>query len=546
MANPWEMDWTGNASSGAKPWEMTWDQPKTPTPAGERFKQGLRDPLDKGAQMLTRALPEGVVSGVNRATQFVNELPIIGPATKAIGMTPATQQQIDQGVTQRERAYVPPEGFDWMRAGGNMVSTAPLAAALPVGAAALPRIGYGAATGAGIGAVSTPVAENQDQFWQQTAEGAKGGAIGGAIAAPIVGALSRVIQPKTSPQVKTLLSEGVTPTPGQILGGMAGRAEEKLTSVPLLGDAITSAKQKSIEELNKAAYARALKPIGGKVPDEVGRTGVASVSDQLSSAYNTLLPKLSFKADGQFAADLSKIQQMAATFPPAEARQFQQALRDRVIGKLTPQGLASGETIKAIESELGKMAKGYRGDQSFDKRQLGDALGEVQNAIRQTLQRTNPAHADELAKINLGYANYARIRNAGARAGKQEGGFTPAGLAGGVRATDRSVGKGDYARGKAFMQDLSDAGVNVLGSKYPDSGSIGRLLMGAGTLGSGALNLGIPGALGVASLPYLPGGRQLMAALLARRPALAEPIANSVSRIPGGLLGPAMYPLLNE
>jgi hypothetical protein len=237
---------------------------------------------------------------------------------------------------------------------------------------------------------------------------------------------------------------------------------------------------------------------------------------------------------------------MAATLPDVEARQFENVIRQKVVGKLTPQGLASGETVKAIESELGQLARGYKGDPSFDKRQLADAIAEVQNAIRQTLQRANPAHARELADINTGYANYARIRNAGARAGNQEGGFTPAGLAAGVRAMDRSVAKGDYGRGRAFMQDLSDAGVNVLGSKYPDSGSIGRLLMGAGTIGSGAVNLGIPGALGVASLPYLPGGRQLMAALLARRPALAEPIANSVARAPAGLFGPMMYPLLNE
>src|SRR5688572_8366082 len=62
---------------------------------GSRFMQGLRDPLDAGAQMLTRVLPEGVVSGVNKATQYVNELPGIGPVTKALGMTPATSQQID-------------------------------------------------------------------------------------------------------------------------------------------------------------------------------------------------------------------------------------------------------------------------------------------------------------------------------------------------------------------------------------------------------------------------------------------------------------------
>lgn len=542
MANPWEMQWGG----GANPWEMAWDAPEPPQSKGSRFVQGLRDPLDKGAQMLTRALPEGVVSGVNKATEYVNKMPVIGPVTKALGMTPATQQQIDAGVTQREQSYRPPEGFDWMRTLGNIGTTMPAAVALPVGAAWPARTALGAVGGYGLGAVTTPVAQDQERFWEQTHEQGKTGAIGGAIAAPLVGALSRVIQPQTREPVRKLLEEGVTPAPGQILGGVAQRIEDKFMSLPLLGDAISSARQKGVEELNRAAYARALKPIGGKVPSEVGRAGVDDVSNQLSAAYNDLLPKLSFKADAQFGADLTRLRAMAATLPDAEAKQFESIIRQQVVGKFTPAGLASGETIKAVESDLGRLARGYKGDPSFDKRQLGLALEEMQNSIRQTLQRSNPAQADQLAKINEGYAAYTRIRNAGARAGNQEGGFTPAGLAGGVRQGDRSVGKGDYARGRAFMQDLSDAGVNVLQSKVPDSGTTGRALWGLGALGSGALSPFIPGALGVASLPYLPGGRQLAAALLARRPALAEPIANSIARTPAGLIGPFMYPALNE
>ena len=76
-----------------------------PTPTGERFLQGMRDPVDAGAQLLTRMLPESVVSGVNRATQFVNEIPGIGSVTRALGITPATSQQIDAGIAEREAAY---------------------------------------------------------------------------------------------------------------------------------------------------------------------------------------------------------------------------------------------------------------------------------------------------------------------------------------------------------------------------------------------------------------------------------------------------------
>jgi hypothetical protein len=206
----------------------------------------------------------------------------------------------------------------------------------------------------------------------------------------------------------------------------------------------------------------------------------------------------------------------------------------------------NGESLKAAESELGRAARGYRGSPDFDVRQLGDALTAVQQSVRNTLVRSNPAHADELSRINAGFANLARVEDAAGRLGSKEGVFTAAQLSAAVRSADKSVRKNQFARGHALMQDLSDAGENVLGSKYPDSGSIGRLLLGGSAVGAGAVNPLIPGALGVASLPYLPVGRQIAAGLLARRPAGAEAVAEALRHVPAGLLAPAAYPALNN
>jgi hypothetical protein len=60
------------------------------------------------------------------------------------------------------------------------------------------------------------------------------------------------------------------------------------------------------------------------------------------------------------------------------------------------------------------------------------------------------------------------------------------------------------------------------------------------------MNPMIPGALSIASAPYLPVGRQIAAGLLARRPGFAEPVAEGVKRLPAGLLAPMLYPLLNQ
>ena len=71
-----------------------------------------------------------------------------------------------------------------------------------------------------------------------------------------------MISPQTSKEVKTLMDQGVTPTAGQILGGRLQSVEDRLMSVPLLGDAITTGRKRASEELNRAAYARALTGTG--------------------------------------------------------------------------------------------------------------------------------------------------------------------------------------------------------------------------------------------------------------------------------------------
>ena len=136
-------------------------------------------------------------------------------------------------------------------------------------------------------------------------------------------------------------------------------------------------------------------------------------------------------------------------------------------------------------------------------------------------------YAEKLRAINKGYANYAIIRNAASRAGT-EGGFTPVQLDAAVRAMDKSVGKGATATGTANMQDLTDAGRQVLANKYPDSGTIGRGLLDGGVLGAGLYNPAIPASLAAGGIPYTPVTQRIMASLLEIRPQGAESVGRAV------------------
>lgn len=532
----------GAVAAPAAPAAPTGVQSATANPLG-RMAQGMRDPVDAAAQIFERAVPERIRAIVNDFGNFLADLGL------PVSYAPQSGYASDAAVADSERRYQEARqatgsaGIDFARAGGNLITMAPAAAAAPVRATLGAKTAIGAMTGGASGMLQ-PVTGNTEDFWTEKVKQAGGGALFGAAAAPIAHGIARVIQPQTAPHVREMIDAGVTPTPGQILGGFAQRTEDKLTSLPILGDAISAARRNAINQFNTAVYNRALTPLGQKAGDEVGFKGVEAVRRALSDTYEELLPKLRFQADDAFKAELETVRAMAATLPEQQAKRFEQILKQQVLDKMTPQGLASGRTMQTINSELGKFADGYRGNRHFDDQQLAAALDEVQAAIRRQVTRINPEHATELKALQTGWANYARIRDAAAQKGAHEGVFTPSQLWGAAKRGDKSVGKRATSEGQALMQDLAESGRTALGSKYPDSGSAGRLWMGGATAGGGYfLEPSIPLTLGAASLPYLPYLRGVTAAMLTQRPEFAGPLAEGVRAFlppAGAVMAPAL------
>lgn len=493
-----------------------------------RILQGMRDPIDELAAMA----PKGLQAVTSLGGNYEN------PVSRYFGEEAKRVQDINKQNEldyQKSREATGESGMDVARFVGNVASpvNAAIAARIPtVAASGLKAAGIAAGTGAlagGVGGALSPVDTQSNDYWRtKMAEALKGSAIGG-VAGPIIGnVFPRIVSPNTSENVKMLIASGVTPTPGQIIGGTAQSIENRLQSVPILGDMITAGQRGAVKQFNKATLNRALEPIGESV-DTIGREGVAQVRQKLSAAYDDLLPKMSFIPDQQFATEFSNLKQMAGGLGQKEASKFQSILDD-VMSKASPNGSMTGETFKIVESKLGTEAKKFSGSTDAYQKELGDALNEALRIFRDTLPRSNPQYADQLSNINQGWANYARIRQAASstNAGANEGVFTPAQLAMAVRAQDKTVGKGASAEGRALMQDLAEAGTNVLGFKYPDSGTVGRALLGGGTLASGAINPLIPAGLATAGLPFVGPGKTAMAALLARRPDYAQRIAQQL------------------
>lgn len=365
------------------------------------------------------------------------------------------------------------------------------------------------------------------------------GVAGGAGGTFLGKSAANIIGPNLDAAVKKLIGEGVNLTPGQMFGGIPKRIEDKLTSTLLLGDLINYSRTKGIEEFNKAGYRRALEPIGGKVPEETGRAGMESVKKQLNDAYNDLLPKLTYKPDNQFLGNLTNIKNNIEGIDPDNAKKVADTVFDVVSKRLDKNGEIKGEAFKVVEEKLGGLAKTYRASQDADQQMMGDAYATALGELRQNLARNNPQYAEQLGKINTGWANFSRLRSAGSMANTQER-FTPSQLAAAVQKADKSAGKGATATGTALMQDLSDAGVQVLPNTIPDTGTAGRqaintalaaLLGGGGyqTAQSHPVAAGTAALLGAAaSAPYLPYGRNLVTLLGAKRPESVQKLADLI------------------
>lgn len=504
------------------------DEPPAKTPAlsrGTRFAQGLRDPIDGGAQLLTKLLPESVVQVGNRANNWLAD------NTGLVGRLP--EGGVDQQVREREAAYQQARGadagVDWARIGGNVVSPANVAlGAMAPRAAAL---GGKVLTGAGMGAASAalnPVAGSGD-FASDKLTQMGVGAIGGAAVPALLAGAGRIISPNASKnaELAMLKQAGVRPTIGQTLGGRWNAAEEKMMSVPIMGDAIASARERAREDFNRATINRALSPIGEKA-SATGTEGVRQAGDLIGAAYDQAKGQMgNFRLDRQAAGELRNLAQMAQQLPPKETGTFA-SLWQTIATDVSPNGTIGADAFKRIDSKLAKEAARFAGSPDAYQQQLGDAVGELRRTLSENALRSSPKAAQAIKAADKAYANLVRVEGASKAAAGSNGVFTPGQLLSAVRQADTSVRDRATARGTALMQDMATAAQNVLGNKVPNSGTADRLWLGGGALGAGLLNPAIPvGLIGGAGLYTSPMQRALNAAV-ASRPQQAEAIRQTL------------------
>lgn len=150
--------------------------------------QGLRDPIDAGAQILRRVVPDAVGEAIDSAGNWLADRGL--PVARSSGVQGV--DRIVQGVGQQyeaDRAAAGREGLDVARLAGNVAN--PVNRVLPgsgklAAARTLPQL---AKAGAMVGASSAalqPVVNNPADFWGEKAMQAGTGAVAGAVLTPAI------------------------------------------------------------------------------------------------------------------------------------------------------------------------------------------------------------------------------------------------------------------------------------------------------------------------------------------------------------------------
>jgi len=378
---------------------------------------------------------------------------------------------------------------------------------------------------------------------EKSRQALEGGVVGG-----IAGKLMQAgLAPKVSPDLQKLQEMGMERfTPGQLLSdapfGKGIRAMEAYaTSMPLTGAMIRRGLTTTNEDFNRAMANKVLEPLNIKVGKDVpaGRSLVEYLEETIGKGYDDVKDQIDFKNVLDPRTKKSTFDNMIDKFTAAaqdktldQQRLIFDEFNDVFLKQFQLKKHLNGDQFRTIERSLGSKAKAYMSRP--ETQGVGFALRELQDGLRNELAMQNPAVGKELRALHDAFKRYLRIERAASYVGAEEGVYSPSQLMSAVKATG---GQKQFASGRALFQPETQAALNVMGPRMPDSGTAGRLqtgnLVGAG-LDVGA-QMATTGAPLVASAGlYNPLAQRLLTTMATKRPKMLGPIQPPLSRAATG------------
>jgi hypothetical protein len=506
------------------------------TPPSSGLLMGIKDPISGAAQLLPKGL-EFLTSAGGYAPNPVSQF--FGSEAEKVRQMNAAEEQ----AYLKQREAQGGTGMDLGRITGNIVSPANLVGGIRAaqGARALGAgAGMQAAAAGAVQGAMQPVNEATG-FGEEKATQIGLGAVGGKVGETVSGVLGKVMNPLASKAEQTMRELGITPTPGQTLGGAFKKAEDFAQNLPLVGEQIRSAREKVLFDFNKGVINKALDKVNDKLPENViGRDAVRYAADQVSNKYDEVLGKMKFDLDFKTTSGILGALNKANLPSAVQREEATNIVNSIALDKFGGKTLTGAE-YKSIESDLAKEVSKYKNSQSAADRNVGDALQGVLDTFKTELYHQNQRYTPQLRRIDSAYGDLKLMERAAANTGAENGVFTPKQYSLAVKQSDLTRQKSAFAKGTARGQDLSEAALKTIGEDAKTTLE-GRLAIG--TIGGMATlsnpYVGVPLAVGATGL-YSPMGIKAADMVLRQRPDLVRKLGQPLdqySGVIGGQLAP--------
>lgn len=506
------------------------------TPPSSGLLMGIKDPISGAAQLLPKGL-EFITSAGGYAPNPVSQF--FGSEAERVRQMNAAEEQ----AYLKQREAQGGTGIDVGRIVGNIASPANLVGGIRAaqGARALGAgAGMQAAAAGAVQGAMQPVNEATG-FAEEKATQVGLGAVGGKVGEAVSGVLGKVMNPLASKAEQTMRELGITPTPGQTLGGAFKKAEDFAQNLPLVGEQIRSAREKVLFDFNKGVINKALDKVDDKLPENViGRDAVRYAADQVSSKYDEVLGKMKFDLDFKTTSGILGALNKANLPSTVQREEATNIVNSIALDKFGGKTLTGAE-YKSIESDLAKEVSKYKNSQSAADRNVGEALQGVLDTFKTELYHQNQRYTPQLRRIDSAYGDLKLMERAAANTGAENGVFTPKQYSLAVKQADLTRQKSAFAKGTARGQDLSEAALKTIGEDAKTTLE-GRLAIG--TIGGMATlsnpYVGVPLAVGATGL-YSPMGIKAADMLLRQRPELVRQLGQPLTDY-SGLLGGQIAP----
>jgi hypothetical protein len=306
--------------------------------------------------------------------------------------------------------------------------------------------------------------------------GAVAGAVGGAAGNRLTKGLGATIKGVTNPTVGYVAKE-VPLTIGQASASPAGRAgssraEDRLSGIPVVGDAINARRLEGLQKMNAKAFDRALEPIGGKSAASSARKPSPTRRIRFQALSSKALAGKSAGLDtGSSSMPKAKMGTRASCRIASAARSTT-SIDDVINNYFDDSGQISGENMQALLQELGGIKRGYQGDPLGHR--IGKVVDQFTDSVENLFRRQAPDVMPQYDAAKTAFKRVSTLEDAVNRARTPAACSLPLSSAWSTAPTrSSSAARAPRRPARGEFHDFQRNMQEVLPNKVPDSGTAG-------------------------------------------------------------------------